>query len=118
MDSDSLTIVKVTENDEGTYTCIMNTTLDQDSASAQLTVVGKDTLSSSLCRKVLLILCLFKKKRKKKAQDTAKRLFTISHLLEISLAKDHCYITWNQMRFIILKKYLKLVCVCILIANS
>ncbi|XP_060770601.1 neuronal cell adhesion molecule a isoform X1 [Neoarius graeffei] len=39
VDSDSLTIVKVTENDEGTYTCIMNTTLDQDSASAQLTVV-------------------------------------------------------------------------------
>ncbi|XP_058263912.1 neuronal cell adhesion molecule a isoform X10 [Hemibagrus wyckioides] len=37
--ADSLTILKVTENDEGTYTCIMNTTLDQDSASAQLTVV-------------------------------------------------------------------------------
>ncbi|XP_066524779.1 neuronal cell adhesion molecule-like isoform X15 [Hoplias malabaricus] len=36
---DSLTIIKVTENDEGTYTCITNTTLDQDSASAQLTVV-------------------------------------------------------------------------------
>ncbi|XP_046715115.1 neuronal cell adhesion molecule a isoform X19 [Silurus meridionalis] len=37
--SDSLTIREVTENDEGTYTCVMNTTLDQDSASAQLTVV-------------------------------------------------------------------------------
>ncbi|KAM9496583.1 neuronal cell adhesion molecule-like isoform 3-T5 [Clarias gariepinus] len=37
--SDSLTIQEVTENDEGTYTCIMNTTLDQDSASADLTVV-------------------------------------------------------------------------------
>ncbi|XP_060743089.1 neuronal cell adhesion molecule a isoform X1 [Tachysurus vachellii] len=37
--ADSLTILKVTESDKGTYTCIMNTTLDQDSASAQLTVV-------------------------------------------------------------------------------
>ncbi|XP_053092763.1 neuronal cell adhesion molecule a isoform X16 [Pangasianodon hypophthalmus] len=37
--SDSLTILEVTENDEGTYTCVMNTTLDHDSASAQLTVV-------------------------------------------------------------------------------
>ncbi|XP_076863327.1 neuronal cell adhesion molecule isoform X14 [Brachyhypopomus gauderio] len=39
VDSESLTIMYVTEADEGTYTCIMNTTLDQDSASAQLTVV-------------------------------------------------------------------------------
>ncbi|TRY93016.1 hypothetical protein DNTS_030084, partial [Danionella cerebrum] len=37
--SDSLTIHDVTEEDEGTYTCIRNTTLDQDSASATLTVV-------------------------------------------------------------------------------
>ncbi|XP_040028996.2 neuronal cell adhesion molecule a isoform X6 [Gasterosteus aculeatus] len=36
---ESLTIKNVTEEDEGTYTCIMNTTLDQDSASAMLTVV-------------------------------------------------------------------------------
>nr|XP_046201001.1 neuronal cell adhesion molecule-like isoform X14 [Oncorhynchus gorbuscha] len=39
VDSDSLTITDVTENDAGTYTCIMNTTLDHDSASAELTVV-------------------------------------------------------------------------------
>uniref|UniRef100_A0A667Y8Y7 Neural cell adhesion molecule L1 n=1 Tax=Myripristis murdjan TaxID=586833 RepID=A0A667Y8Y7_9TELE len=39
VDTDSLTIKDVTEKDEGTYTCIMNTTLDQDSASAMLTVV-------------------------------------------------------------------------------
>uniref|UniRef100_A0A8C2Q5G7 Neuronal cell adhesion molecule n=1 Tax=Cyprinus carpio TaxID=7962 RepID=A0A8C2Q5G7_CYPCA len=39
VDSDSLTITDVTESDAGTYTCIINTTLDQDSASAQLTVV-------------------------------------------------------------------------------
>ncbi|XP_075967657.1 neuronal cell adhesion molecule a isoform X3 [Anarhichas minor] len=38
---DSLTINDVTDGDEGTYTCIMNTTLDQDSASAMLTVVEK-----------------------------------------------------------------------------
>ncbi|XP_029490787.1 neuronal cell adhesion molecule isoform X9 [Oncorhynchus nerka] len=39
VDSDSLTITDVSENDAGTYTCIMITTLDQDSASAELTVV-------------------------------------------------------------------------------
>ncbi|XP_054865076.1 neuronal cell adhesion molecule-like isoform X4 [Amphiprion ocellaris] len=39
VDSDSLTITEVTENDAGVYTCIMNTTLDHDSASAELTVV-------------------------------------------------------------------------------
>ncbi|XP_034718782.1 neuronal cell adhesion molecule a isoform X8 [Etheostoma cragini] len=39
VDGDSLTIRDVTDEDEGTYTCIQNTTLDQDSASAMLTVV-------------------------------------------------------------------------------
>nr|XP_020478035.1 neuronal cell adhesion molecule-like [Monopterus albus] len=39
VDSDSLTITDVTENDAGVYTCIRNTTLDHDSASAKLTVV-------------------------------------------------------------------------------
>ncbi|XP_034444751.1 neuronal cell adhesion molecule-like isoform X15 [Hippoglossus hippoglossus] len=39
VDSDSLTITDVTESDGGVYTCIMNTTLDHDSASAELTVV-------------------------------------------------------------------------------
>ncbi|KAF3688614.1 Neuronal cell adhesion molecule [Channa argus] len=38
---DSLTITDVTENDAGVYTCIMNTTLDHDSASAKLTVVER-----------------------------------------------------------------------------
>uniref|UniRef100_A0A3Q3IKJ0 Neural cell adhesion molecule L1 n=1 Tax=Monopterus albus TaxID=43700 RepID=A0A3Q3IKJ0_MONAL len=37
--TDSLTIKDVTDEDEATYTCIMNTTLDQDSASAMLTVI-------------------------------------------------------------------------------
>lgn len=40
VDSDSLVITDVTESDAGVYTCIMNTTLDHDSASAELTVVG------------------------------------------------------------------------------
>ncbi|XP_069384398.1 neuronal cell adhesion molecule-like isoform X5 [Paralichthys olivaceus] len=39
VDADSLTITDVTESDAGVYTCIMNTTLDHDSASAELTVV-------------------------------------------------------------------------------
>ncbi|XP_061106890.1 neuronal cell adhesion molecule-like isoform X8 [Conger conger] len=41
VDSDSLTITDVTEEDEGSYTCIMNTTLDQDSATAILTIVER-----------------------------------------------------------------------------
>ncbi|XP_034019088.1 neuronal cell adhesion molecule a isoform X3 [Thalassophryne amazonica] len=41
VDMDSLTIKDVTDEDEGTYTCIMNTTLDQDSATAMLTVIEK-----------------------------------------------------------------------------
>nr|XP_057933265.1 neuronal cell adhesion molecule a isoform X19 [Doryrhamphus excisus] len=39
VDADSLTIKDVTDEDEGTYTCIMSTSLDRDSASAMLTVV-------------------------------------------------------------------------------
>ncbi|KAK1906745.1 Neuronal cell adhesion molecule [Dissostichus eleginoides] len=39
VDVDSLTITDVEDQDAGTYTCIMITTLDQDSASAMLTVV-------------------------------------------------------------------------------
>ncbi|XP_053742742.1 neuronal cell adhesion molecule-like isoform X4 [Synchiropus splendidus] len=39
VDADSLTITDVMESDAGIYTCIMNTSLDQDSASAELTVV-------------------------------------------------------------------------------
>lgn len=46
--SDSLTIKDVTEEDKGRYTCIMNTTLDQDSASAVLTVVGTFTVEHTL----------------------------------------------------------------------
>ncbi|KAM4553706.1 neuronal cell adhesion molecule-like isoform 4-T6 [Fundulus diaphanus] len=36
---DSLSITDVSERDAGTYTCIVNTTLDHDSATAELTVV-------------------------------------------------------------------------------
>uniref|UniRef100_A0A671PKG1 Ig-like domain-containing protein n=1 Tax=Sinocyclocheilus anshuiensis TaxID=1608454 RepID=A0A671PKG1_9TELE len=50
VDSDSLTITDVTESDAGTYTCIMNTTLDQDSASAQLTVVGECLCANRVTR--------------------------------------------------------------------
>ncbi|XP_035391214.1 neuronal cell adhesion molecule-like isoform X14 [Electrophorus electricus] len=48
VDSESLTIREVTENDEGTYTCIMNTTLDQDSVSAKLSVVEKPDAPTDL----------------------------------------------------------------------
>ncbi|XP_062423320.1 neuronal cell adhesion molecule isoform X23 [Rhea pennata] len=38
---DNLTIMNVTDKDDGTYTCIINTTLDSVSASAVLTVVAR-----------------------------------------------------------------------------
>ncbi|KAF7224114.1 neuronal cell adhesion molecule isoform X10 [Nothobranchius furzeri] len=41
VESDRLTITDVTEADAGMYTCIMNTTLDHDSATSKLTVVEK-----------------------------------------------------------------------------
>lgn len=44
VDVDTLTITDVTEGDEGTYTCMMKTSLDMDSASAMLTVVGMFSL--------------------------------------------------------------------------
>lgn len=37
---DSLSITDVSERDAGEYTCYVNTTLDHDSATAELTVVG------------------------------------------------------------------------------
>ncbi|XP_062373436.1 neuronal cell adhesion molecule a [Sardina pilchardus] len=58
--ADTLTIHDVTETDEGQYTCIMNTTLDQDSASATLTVVDRPSppidleLTDQLARSVQL----------------------------------------------------------------
>ncbi|XP_053270886.1 neuronal cell adhesion molecule a isoform X1 [Pleuronectes platessa] len=48
VDTDSLTVKHVTDEDEGTYTCIMNTTLDRDSASAMLTVVEKPDAPTDL----------------------------------------------------------------------
>lgn len=39
-DKESLTISKVHEGDEGKYTCTANSEIDQDSASARLTVLG------------------------------------------------------------------------------
>uniref|UniRef100_A0A8U8CBK2 Uncharacterized protein n=1 Tax=Geospiza parvula TaxID=87175 RepID=A0A8U8CBK2_GEOPR len=47
---DNLTIMNVTDKDDGTYTCIVNTTLDSVSASAVLTVVGKNRNMSLLSR--------------------------------------------------------------------
>ncbi|XP_062338961.1 neuronal cell adhesion molecule a isoform X8 [Osmerus eperlanus] len=48
LDVDTLTIRDVIEEDEGTYTCIRNTSLDQDSASAMLTVIEQPDPPSDL----------------------------------------------------------------------
>ncbi|KAJ8258701.1 hypothetical protein COCON_G00177130 [Conger conger] len=46
-DEDSLTINNLHEGDQGIYTCSVRTELDQDSASARLTVLEEDILSAS-----------------------------------------------------------------------
>lgn len=48
VEADSLTISDVSESDAGVYTCMVNTTLDQDSASAQLTVVEQPDAPTDL----------------------------------------------------------------------
>lgn len=42
VDKDQLVVADVSDNDGGTYTCLANTTLDNVSASAVLSVVGKN----------------------------------------------------------------------------
>lgn len=39
-EDDSLTIFGVAERDQGSYTCVASTELDQDRAKAYLTVLG------------------------------------------------------------------------------
>ncbi|KAG5835437.1 hypothetical protein ANANG_G00244000 [Anguilla anguilla] len=46
-DEDSLTINNINEGDEGTYTCTVRTELDEDIASARLTVLEEDMVSAS-----------------------------------------------------------------------
>lgn len=45
-EEDSLTIFGVAERDQGSYTCVASTELDQDLAKAYLTVLGNGCLSS------------------------------------------------------------------------
>ncbi|XP_055364735.1 neurofascin homolog (chicken) a isoform X5 [Betta splendens] len=47
-DDESLTIHNVNEGDEGTYTCTVKSELDQDSASARLTVLDEASLDPPL----------------------------------------------------------------------
>ncbi|KAK2914578.1 hypothetical protein Q8A73_005172 [Channa argus] len=47
-DDESLTIPNVNEGDEGTYTCTAKSEIDQDSASARLTVLEEASLNPSL----------------------------------------------------------------------
>lgn len=42
VDKDHLVVADVNDDDGGTYTCVANTTLDSVSASAVLSVVGKN----------------------------------------------------------------------------
>ncbi|XP_031681331.1 neurofascin isoform X6 [Oncorhynchus kisutch] len=47
-DEDSLSIPNVHEQDEGTYTCTVKSEIDQDTASARLTVLAPDAIPSGL----------------------------------------------------------------------
>lgn len=46
-DDESLTMHNVNEGDEGTYTCTVKSEIDQDSASARLTVLGTLSIQNS-----------------------------------------------------------------------
>ncbi|XP_042563799.1 neurofascin homolog (chicken) a isoform X5 [Clupea harengus] len=46
-DEESLTITNINEGDQGTYTCLVKTEIDEDSASARLTVLEEESLSPS-----------------------------------------------------------------------
>ncbi|XP_058859581.1 neurofascin-like isoform X14 [Acipenser ruthenus] len=46
-DEESMTIRNVNENDEGLYTCVVSTELDEDSATARLTVLASTLTSTS-----------------------------------------------------------------------
>lgn len=41
MDDDVLQIIDVSEDDEGTYTCVARTSMDSDTADAKLLILGK-----------------------------------------------------------------------------
>lgn len=49
-DDESLTIHNVNEGDEGSYTCTVKSEIDQDSASARLTVLGTLSMQTSAGR--------------------------------------------------------------------
>ncbi|XP_043564951.1 neuronal cell adhesion molecule a isoform X5 [Chiloscyllium plagiosum] len=44
---DTLTILNVSEEDQGSYTCVVNTTLDTNSATADLTVLARSSTPAS-----------------------------------------------------------------------
>lgn len=48
VDGDQLVVTDVGDHDSGTYTCVANTTLDMVSASAVLSVVGKNCSQETL----------------------------------------------------------------------
>lgn len=52
-DDESLTIPNVNEGDEGMYTCTVKSDIDQDMASARLTVLGTLTYRSVLEQNLL-----------------------------------------------------------------
>ena len=57
----SLTITKTVEGDSGTYTCVAKTELDQDEASATLTVQGEyycSLFKNEMCTNIVLLLAV------------------------------------------------------------
>ncbi|XP_062402309.1 neurofascin homolog (chicken) a isoform X2 [Sardina pilchardus] len=46
-DDESLTITNINEGDQGTYTCLVKTEIDEDAATARLTVLEEESLSPS-----------------------------------------------------------------------
>lgn len=71
-DRDFLSISNVNEGDKGTYTCTVKSEIDEDSASARLTVLG--TLRSAFPFQMQIFFCAIRLKKKK-------RMFTKTDLV-------------------------------------
>lgn len=70
---DFLSISNVNEGDEGTYTCTVRSEIDEDSASARLTVLG--TLRSAFPFQMQMCFCAFRLRKTKN-----RRMFTKTDL--------------------------------------
>lgn len=107
---DFLSISNMNEGDEGTYTCTVRSEIDEDSASARLTVLG--TLRSAFPSQMHMCFCAFRLKKPK-----PKRMFTKTDLADFSSMHEllvkppcsflHLSLFWSLLKEVKTINYLK-----------